>query len=81
MTEQSFELLRAIAENSGFEALLRDMANERRPDALRDIEASHVAQNSVTAAIAFGRLDFMENLPEWFNSVLLEQKRMRKFAE
>lgn len=77
MTQDSYELLRELATNDRFKALLEEMIAEDRSDRMDSIHGANVAQNHTAAAMEFGKLDFMERLPQWFSDVFRDTTAKR----
>ena len=69
MTQDSYELLRELATNDRFMTLLEEMSVDSRSDLMGSIHQANVLQNPTAAAMEFGKLDFLTNLPTWFSGV------------
>lgn len=80
MTQDDFELLRELATNSRFQTLLSAMVADERVDLMGSIHTAHAVQNHTAAALEFGKLDFLERLPQWFFDVFQAQLNKRQSA-
>lgn len=78
MTQDSFELLRELATNDRFKALLEEMMSEERDILIESIHTAHVVQNTQAAAMESGKLYWMTRLPQWFSDVLQTQLQKRQ---
>jgi hypothetical protein len=69
LTREQMQLLEELLRNENFHGLLKAMVSDYRSSFLASVESGFVSQNTSAAGVAFGRLLFAEELPDWFVTV------------
>jgi hypothetical protein len=78
MTQDSYELLRELATNDRFLALLDEMMTDERNALIESIHTANVVQNVQAAAMESGKLYWMTRLPNWFSDVYRDTTAKRQ---